>query len=264
MVMNLDSVNRWRSLAGKVAALCCVVFFLSVLDGVVSHFGQSPNDVRLLPGASAKVNGPARDNIREIEELEYITTSDLVSLSIEKVHTGFWMGGRMWRGVLTAGPNAEPGGYSVTVRSKDKPTEQPITLFHITIYRDPDALQNSAASVIERHSGFSPWYPAAWFFVLTALLFGTVYLLSTKREQLMRREGRADIYRITKNDDGYEVSFGLGTKHGLGVGSSLRLLDRDGLPVGTVVVKEVLENDAIAMTAPEYSVKPGYMVSLLN
>jgi hypothetical protein len=262
MVMNLDSVNRWRSLAGKVAALCCVVFFLSVLDGVVSHFGQSPSEVRLLSGASAKVNGPARDNIREIEELEYITTSDLVSLAIEKVHTGFWMGGRMWRGVLTAGPNVAPGEYSVTVRSKEKPTEQPITVFHIAIYRDPDALQNSAASVIERTSGVSPWYPAALFFVLTTLLFGTVYLLSTKREQLMRQEGRADIYRITKKDDGYEVSFSLGIRHGVQKGSHLTLLDEAGVPFGRAEIVEAYETDSIARTMSDGTVRPGYMVLL--
>jgi hypothetical protein len=261
--MNLDSVNRWRSLAGRAAALCCVVFFLSVLDGVISHFGQSPNDVKLLPGASANINGPAKDNIRETRELEYVTTSEVLNLSFEKVHTGYWMGGRMWRGVLTASPAAAPGEYSVTVRSKNEPAEQPITVFRITIYREAAGLQNSSASVIERNAGYSPWYPAGLFFVLTALLFGTVYLLSTQRERLMRREGRADIYRITKKDDGHEVAFSLGISHGLQVGSSLRLLDEDGVPAGTVVVKEAFENDAIAMAAPEYVVKPGYMVSLL-
>jgi|WetSurMetagenome_2_1015567.scaffolds.fasta_scaffold13450_6 hypothetical protein len=262
--MDLDRLNRWRSLVGKAAAMCCVVFFLSVLDGVVSHFGQSPNDVRLLPGASVSINGPARDNIREIEELEYVTTSDHLNVLFERVHTGYWMGGRMWRGVLTASPTIVPGGYSITVRSKNEPAEQPITVFRVMIYQDAAGLQQSSASVIERNSGWSPWYPAALFFGLAALLFGAVYLLSTKREQLMRQEGKAEIYRITKQDDGYEVSFGLGINNGLQIGSSLRLLDEDGVPVGTVVVKEVLENDAIAMTAPEYSVRPGYMVSLLT
>jgi len=127
--MTLDRVNRYRSILGKVAALLSVLFFLSVLDGVISHFGQSSNDLSLLPGASVKVNGPAKDNIRDIQELEYVASSDLINLSFEAVHTGFWMGGRMWRGVLTVSADAAPGAYAATVRSKAEPSEKPVTIF---------------------------------------------------------------------------------------------------------------------------------------
>ena len=261
--MTLDRVNRYRSIVGKVAALLSMLFFLSVLDGVISHFGQSPNDLSLLPGASVKVNGPAKDNIRDIQELEYIATSDLINLSFEAVHTGFWMGGRMWRGVLMVSPNAAPGAYTATVRSKAEPSEKPVTVFQVRVYADAASLQKSAASIIQRYTDYSAWWAVAFCLASALLLFGIVYLFSNKREQLLRQEGRADIYRITKIEDRYEVSFSLGTRQGLQLGSQLRLLDEDGVPVGTVVVKEIYENDAIAVLTLDCRVKPGYMVALL-
>ncbi len=261
--MTLDRVNRYRSILGKVAALLSMFFFLSVLDAVISHFGQSPNDLGLLPGTSVKVNGPARDNIRDIQELEYVASSDLINVSFDAVHTGFWMGGRMWRGVVMVSPNAAPGAYTATVRSKAEPSEKPVTVFQIRVYGDAAGLQQSSASIIQRYTGYSAWWAVAFCLASTLLLFGVVYLFSNKREQLMRQEGRADIYRITKKEDGDEVSFSLGTSDGLQLGSQLCLLDEDGVPVGTVVVKEIYENDAIAVLTLDCCVKPGYMVALL-
>jgi hypothetical protein len=261
--MTLDRVNHYRSILGKIAALLSVLFFLSVLDAVISYFGQSPNDLSLLPGASVKVNGPARDNIRDIQELEYMATSDLINVSFEAVHTGFWMGGRMWRGVLMVSPHAAPGAYTATVRSKAEPSEKPVTVFQVRVYGDAASLQQRSTSIIQRYIGYSAWWAVAFCFAATLLLFGVVYLFSNQREQLMKREGKADIYRITKIEDGYEVSFSLGTRDGLQLGSQLRLLDEDGAPVGTVVVKESYEHDAIGVLTPDCSVKPGYIVALL-
>jgi len=260
--MNLDSVNRLRSLAGKVAALCCVVFFLSVLDGVVSHFGQSPNDLRLLPGTSVKINGPAKESIREVEELEYVATSDLIHVSFERVHTGYWMGGRMWRGGLTVSPNTAPGEYGVTVRTKSEPSEKPITVFRVRVFGDPARLQENSDSIVQRYTGWSPWWVVAPCFTLALLLFGIVYLCSQKREEFLREEGKAEIYRISKTDAGYEISFSLGTKHGLQDGSRLKLLDEDGIPVSSVKVMVAYEADSTALATPDCIVKPGYMVSI--
>jgi hypothetical protein len=160
-------------------------------------------------------------------------------------------------------PNAAPGTYTATVRSKAEPSEKPATVFQIRVYGDAASLQKSSTSIIQRYTGYSAWWAVAFCLASTLLLFGIVYLLSNKREQLMRQEGRADIYRISKIEDRYEVSFSLGIRDGLQRGSQLRLLDGDGVPVGTVVVKEIFENDAIAVLTLDCCVKPGYIVALL-
>jgi hypothetical protein len=260
--MTLDDVNRWRSLAGKAAALFCIIFFLSVFDGLISLFEQSPNDLRLLPGTSVKINGPAKESIRDITELEYVATTDHIQVSFEAVHAGYWMGGRMWRGVLTSSPNTAPGEYGVTIDIKGQPSEKPMTVFRIRVFGDSASLQKNSDSIIQRYTGCSPWWVVVPCFILALLLFGIVYLCSQKREESLRQEGKAEIYRISKTDAGYEISFGLGTKHGVQNGSRLKLLDAEGIPIGIVKVEVAYEADSTALAPPEIMVKPGYMVSI--
>ena len=50
---------------------------------------------------------------------------------------------------------------------------------------------------------------------------GIVYACSQRREQLLRQEGKAEIYRISGTEGDYEVSFALGTKHGVRSGQCL-------------------------------------------
>jgi hypothetical protein len=258
--MTLDDVNRWRGLAGKAAALFCIIFFLSVFDGLISLFQQSPNDLRLLPGTSVKINGPAKESIRDIDELEYASTTELIQVSFEAVHSGYWMGGRMWRGVLTSSPNTAPGEYGVTVRIKGEPSEKPMTVFRVRVFGNSASLQENSDSIIQRYTGCSPWWIVAPCFILVLLLFGIVYLCSQKREESLRHEGKAEIYRISKTDVGYEISFALGTKHGVQNGSRLKLLDADGIPIGIVKVEVAYEADSTALSTPDIIVKPGYMV----
>jgi hypothetical protein len=262
--MTLDSVNRWRSLAGRAAALFCLLFLLSALDGLVSLLSQTPNDLRLLPGAAAAINGSASPAIRELQDLEYGASSDLMAVSFEKIHPGYWLGGLMWRGTLTTHPSIAPGEYRVEVRAKGEPSEKPMTAFRVNIFADPASLQQSSDSVIQRYTGQSPWSALALWLPLALGCVGIVYFCSQKRERFLRQEGKADIYRIAKTEAGDEVAFALGTGQGIRDGAVLRLLDREGIPVGDVVVKETYPNDAIATVPPDCSVKPGYMVSIRN
>ena len=127
---------------------------------------------------------------------------------------------------------------------------------------DAASLQKSSASIIQRYTGISPWWSAVLFFPLAIVFSGIVYLCSQRREQLLRQEGKAEIYRISRKDDEYEVSFALGTKQGVHAGSVLTLLDKTGVPVGSVTVKEAYKEDATAMVSSDCSPVPGFIVAL--
>jgi hypothetical protein len=260
--MTLEDANRWRRLAGRMAALFCILFFLSVVDGLILRIKQSPDDLRIVPGDSVKVNGPAREDTRDVSELEYTATNQLIQLSFQAVHTGYWLGGRMWRGVLTAGEKIAPGEYGVAVRIKGEPSEKLATTFRVTIFKDAASLQRSSDSVVQRYTGLSPWWIAVPCVAVALLLFGVVYLCSQRREKFLRQEGKAEIYRISRTDAGSEISFGLGTEHGVQSGSRLKLLDADGIPIGVVKVEVAYESDSTALAQPDITVKPGYMVAM--
>ncbi len=260
--MTLDTVNYRRRLAGKAAALCCLLFFLSAVDGMLSRFGQSAGELRLLPGESTPVNGSASEGVRDPQDLKYTGDSDLIRLSFEKIHTGFWLGGLMWRGELTTSTDIKAGDYTVTVSSRNEPSGKPLTVFRVRIFGSAASLQEISASIIQRYTGVSPWWSAVLFFPLAIVFSGIVYLCSQRREQLLRQEGKAEIYRISRKDDEYEVSFALGTKQGVRAGSVLTLFDKTGVPVGSVTVREAYKEDATAVVTADCVPEPGFIVAL--
>ncbi|MDP3028748.1 MAG: hypothetical protein Q8O04_04520, partial [Deltaproteobacteria bacterium] len=116
--------------------------------------------------------------------------------------------------------------------------------------------------LIRRYLGIPPWWVAVFFLPLTALMFGMVFYLSQKKEHLMAQGGKAEVYRVKKGEAGYEIAFGLGTRHGIQPGDRLILLNESGQPVGTAEVREASETDSVAITGLDCVVKPGYIVSL--
>ena len=52
--MDLGQVNRWRDLASKIAAAFCVIALLGLVDGLLVHFREPANLVKVLPGASRR------------------------------------------------------------------------------------------------------------------------------------------------------------------------------------------------------------------
>lgn len=260
--MTLDTINQRRKLVGRAAALCCLLFFLSALDGLLSRFGQSADELRLLPGESISVNGSVSEGIRDPQDLKYAGDSDQIRLSFERIHTGFWLGGLMWRGELTTSNEIGAGDYQVVVSAKSESSGKALTVFRVRVFANTASLQQNSASMIQRHAGISPWWSAALFFLLAVISSGLVYLCSQRREQLLRQEGKAEIYRILKTDEGIEVSFALGTKHGVLAGSVLTLLDKTGVLVGSVKVTDVYEEDATAVVSSDCSPTPGFLVAL--
>lgn len=263
--MNLEQATRWRNWIGKAGALFCAIFLLAALDGLISQMRQPQNLVELLPGESVDVNGALSENISGIDALEYQSSSELVTLQFEAVHSGFWLGGQMWRGKLTADPHILPGSYHVTVMRKAQPFTQPTTkpsaVFKITVHADHDSYRRSALSLAWRYLDVSPWWVFTVFLLATALVLGAVYFLSHRREGLLAQEGKAEVYHIRIKESEYEIAFGLGRVHGVHPGARLPLLNERGIPIGHVEVRDVAQADSTGSVSLDCPIKTGTMVS---
>jgi len=260
--MTLDHINARRRLAGMAAALCCLLFCISALDGLISRFGEDPHEVRLLPGESAAVNGPASEGVRDPQDLTVASDSDLIRLSVDRIHTGFWLGGLMWRGTVTTRSTLQAGDYTLTVSAPSEPSGKPLATFRVRVFQDATSLLKSSGPILQRTIGISPWWLAAIFLPLAVICSGIVFFCSQKREQFLRQEGKAEVYRVSRSDEGFEVSFALGTRQGVRVGSVLTLLDSAGVAVGSVTVRDVFEEDATATVSPDCLPEPGFIVAL--
>lgn len=261
--MTLETVNRWRSWLGKAAAICFILFLASAADGLVLRIREPENLFRLIPGGSVKINGPVREGIKDVGELTTTSDSPKLQLSFEAIAPGFWLGGTLWRGILTAQPGIAPGEYRLIVHLRqDSPNTKGLPTYRINVYMDQMALQRSSPSLIMRMFGFSPWLLLAVFLPLTVVLTCLVFLLSHKRDKLLEDEGKAEIYWLASKDEMWLVAFGLGTRHGVQVGDYLWLTNEEGEPLGKIKVHAVFESDSQAQVPLEWKVKRGHIVAL--
>jgi hypothetical protein len=236
--------------------------FLAVLDGLVARFREPPNLLKVLPGMSLEVNGPLEDEVGDVRELTYISSSPNLRLTFEAAHKGYFLGGDMWRGRLQVSPQTQPGEYRLTVGIKGKPPARPLPPYQVLVFPDLLSQQQSEKSFISRYTSFSPWAAAACFLPVMLLLFGSVYYLSQKKAESLARLGRAEIYRVASRDGECVIGFGLGTAQGLQPGSKVNIFDEQEQEVATGEVEEATATDSLAVVTADREIKPGYVVSL--
>ncbi len=263
-VLALERVSALRKWAGRVAALFCLLFFLSLLDASVSRFREPSTYLACIPGQLLTVTGPlgAADNL---QKLTYVSDSDKIRLMFESVHTGFWLGGLQWRGRIVVDSDTPPGGYQLAVPIHKQGGSRSIYRFSINVFRDRITLRKASFSYIERHAGVSPWVSALFFLALTVPTGVGVFFLSQRVEYLLAHEGRAEVYRVVEGKEGYQIFFGLGAKHGIRPGDSLTVVRPKNVPIGTATVEEVFEYHSSARTAfLQPAVSPGFIVSVVR
>jgi len=258
----VDSALRLRKGTGFVGAFFCVMLFLALLDGCVAKFREPLNVFEALQGAALNIDGPLPKRIEDTGGLFYQSTSDRVTVSFDAIQTGYMFGGNMWIGRIHVDSQAPPGTYDVRVFLQGEPPDKPLSVYRVNVHSDYASLQRTYRSVVQRYVDISPWWVALACVPLIGAVMGTVYLISQRIERLLAREGKAEVYRVARSEAGYELAFGLGTRHGLSQGSPLTLLTDKGVRAGEVRVHTVFESDATALTDLELDRKAGYIVSM--
>lgn len=259
--MDLGQVNHWRDLASKIGAAFCIIALLALVDGLLVHFREPANLVKVLPGAVTEINGELTDEAHRIEELSFTSSSDQLQVAFESIHKGYFLGGDMWRGRLIIGPGIFPGEYHLSVMPKRSSSPRPAPSFRILVFPDALSLQKSSTSIIRRWFGISGFVAAAGCLPGILLAFGVVYLLSGKREALIAATGRAEVYRVTRMDGGCEIRFTLGTAHGMGPGAKISIYNEAGQQLGTGTVEVSNQTASVAQVTTDQEIKVGYLVS---
>jgi hypothetical protein len=259
--MDLGQITRWRNPASKIAAVFCVIAMLALVDGLLVHFREPANFVKVLPGASVQINGELTDEAHDVQDLTFVTSSDQLTVNFEAIHKGYFLGGDMWRGRLTVGPGISPGEYSLAVLPKTTVSPRKAPDFRIKVFPDALILQKSSTSLVRRWWGVSAFVVAAGCLPGILLAFGAVYWLSGRREALLAATGQAEIYRVTKGEGGTEIHFGLGTAHGISPGARVAVYDETGRQVGTGTVEVSNQQVSVALATSDQPIKAGYLVS---
>jgi hypothetical protein len=258
--MELDKITLWKDRIAKTGAVLCVIAILFVLDGSIAFILEPTNSLLLFQGESVKLTGPMAPDAAGIDQMTYESDSRAVSISFENVITGFWMGGKMWRGTVKVTSDIEPGHYALSIFGKEDQKRVGRNTFKITVYKDRASYLADSNSFTLRYLGVSPWVMAGSFFGLVMLVCGFLYVISGKRDKLMAECGEAEIYHIVRNEVGFSIYFGLGQRNGIEKGNKLVLMNEKRKPVEELVVESVSQTDGLARVGPLCTVRPGYLV----
>ncbi len=259
--MNLTQITRWQNLIGRAGTIFFALLFLILLDGLVARFREPANVIKALPGTAVEVNGPLAGEVKAIGDLTYRSDSPFLELTFLNLHKGYFLGGDMWRGQLQVGRGIGPGEYQLTIIPRGAPWPKPLPPFRVIIFADAQSRQAASRSWVQRYTGHSSWAAAASMVPLILICFVGVFLLSQRRDALLAQEGQAEIYRITRGENGFLVGFGLGTDQGIKVGDRLTITDAAGRTRGVCEVQEVAAADAWALVPGDQEVEMGFLVS---
>jgi hypothetical protein len=259
--MDLERVNQRRDLASKIGAAFCVIALLGLVDGLLVHFREPANLVKVLPGASVEMNGELTDEAHGVQDLTFTSSSDQLKVTFEAIHKGYFLGGDMWRGRLMVAQGIAPGEYNLAVLPKRTASPRKAPAFRILVFPEALSLQKSSTSLIRRWFGISAFTVAAGCLPGILLAFGAVYWLSGRREALLAATGRAEVYRVTRVDGGYEIRFALGTAQGISPGAGVAIRDEGGQQVGMGTVEAANRRVSVAQVTSDQEIKVGYLVS---
>lgn len=258
--MNLSQACRYQSLAGRVAFLVGILLILAMVDVVITRHRTEFNVLHVLPGQEESIDGPLAEKIK-VEELTYQSDSPDLKVVFDETYSGFWLGGQMWRGKLQVGRDIPPGKYTFSVGPKDPVSDRPPLVYRVTVYPDHATWRQNSKSYVTRYAGLSAWWVIAGSFMLLALLGGGIFVLSGRIDALLAQSGKAEVYRVRRAPQGYEIGFGLGTDHGVHPGSRLALFDQDGQLLGRIEVVEASARDAVAIGEFNQEIRDGFLVS---
>jgi hypothetical protein len=259
--MDLAHATRLRSLAGYVATFFCLLIFLAVLDGLIAKFREPFHLFHVLPGDVVQINGPLPQEVKQVDSLTYISSSPHLKIEFETLHSGYFLGGNMWRGRLVVSPDTPPGRYELAVRLPQDSSEKAPPPYKVVVFADHLSHRQSARSLILRHAGISPWLAAVFFAPFLGITLLVVFRFSRRIEELLGKAGLAEIYKVTRSEGRYLIAFGFGADHGLTLGQEFTILDPNGHQAGAGKVQDLTSTDAIGLTWLS-QVRPGYLVSL--
>lgn len=243
----------------RIGVILGILFLLSVLDTVYSGYTEPDELCRIFPGETEFASGKlSADKIPALEDLTFVADSPLITVDYVEGR------GRMWRGKVHAAPTATAGTYHFKTLLRWQTPSEEESQYTVVVFEDEAAYRNSFNSVFRRYLGVPPWSVTAFTFPLLLICLLFSFRLSSRHEAYLNQSGLATIFKVTRHQEGSEVSFGFGEKDGIAVGDSLIVVDDGGRRVGNVRVTKVGADYATARVEADLKMKPNYLVAREN
>ncbi|MFH1984250.1 MAG: hypothetical protein ABIL58_20605 [Pseudomonadota bacterium] len=265
------------SVVRRLNPLLLLLMLAVMLDTCVSAVRSSPRAFRVVAGQETVISGkldgavfpsPVKGNIfseNKIKDPVLLagllraepTVSPLFSVRFLERN------GRIWRAVLRAHPDAQPGDYALYVlQPNEQPESQPIYTVHI--FPDTAAKDRAAPSFSMRFLGIPPWWIGLGLVPVVAAMLAASWQATRSEERRLRRLGIGAIYKLARKKDRWEMIAGLGTADGIGPGERVALLSRDFQPITDFCIDSVHPVHFTAELGLAVPVTPNCYVSRLG
>ena len=260
--MSFQGMARLRRASGAASAVLFGLCLLFVLGGITARYRLGFNVLEMIPGQSLAVNGPMPVKAEGVAGLVVEGGSGGVGLSLEEVYTGYWFGGRMWKGTVRADSSSRAGEYVLSVKDPSEGAANPQSRFRVKVRENARDLRRHSPYYSVRLAGARPFPLAASLFVVVLFTVLCTFLASRGLEIHMAKEGKAEIYMLKKSQEGFHITFGLGTSHGVRPGMELLVLCGNGSPVARAAVVSCTAGESTASVRPGGDVRLGYIADL--
>ena len=257
--MVLDGTShRTGKIVGFIGALVSLVFVISILDTFLSGYLEPKATFRAFPGTSQFVNGDLQWPVEGIADLTYRSDPPLVQVRFVRAR------GRLWQGNLEVHPGAREGEVAVMIFPKHTVPDSDTPRLRVLIFTDEASYRASFKSIVRRLLGIPSWWIAAATLPLMACSLGLSYYLTGRREAALARRGIVPVLKVVRRGKEWEITCGLGRKHGIKMGDRLPVLNDTLEPIGEAIVIHV-DADAInAYLEPSRKIGPNSFVAKTN
>ncbi|MBF0376348.1 MAG: hypothetical protein HQK72_02590 [Desulfamplus sp.] len=261
-----------RAIFGRISIVASIIVIITILDALAASYRRGANEIDIITGRSSEIVGKIYGNVKNINDIGFTSDSPYLKLIFdEKLFSGYWLGEGMWRGEIKTDYSLLPGKYQIKIIFNDTSNIKPddrikvekLSTYTVNVYSDAKALRQGSLSFIKRFTGISPWSIAIAFFPIVLISGALVFVMSGRIDTDMAQHGFAEVYRVSRHENGLEIFFGLGKKHGLEAGEKMNLFNESGDILAEIVVDNIgKETSSAVINMPK--IKPGCMVGRIQ
>jgi hypothetical protein len=259
--MSHRSLAAWRRLSGLCGTALILLVLALLADGMIAGGRSDPNEFRLIPGQSVMLTDLMPRGAERLEDLELRSSHPGLSVRMQEVFSGFWLGGTLWRAEATLAKDLPLGEHSLSMHYQHNGTETtPRQAFRIHAHKDAASIQAAALSFITRHLGLSPYLLAVCLLPLALLPMFASLLLSRRIARTLADQNMTEVYRAMASADGQLIFFSLAQACGLKPGDAVDVLDdRAKKILGAALVTEIKGEDLTAVMQNGLKIRPGVL-----
>ena len=274
-MQNIRSHLVRSRLLARLSALLFLLAAVGVIDALQSLARHEYNSVSLVGGETVIITGNLPQGHEDHTTVAFSLESDVpLTFSVTESFSGFWMGGKMWRGVLSSPQvsHETPGTLTISDMWKQEETDaegkpllrqNPTLIYPIRIFPDEAALQAADASFFLRTFSLSPFIIALCAAIAALLTAAAQWITFRKADALLGQRGFSFIYGIRTTDGVLEALFLLPAQSQASVAEPVDFFDASLTHQGQGTITTIDKRNATARSQdsschPKY----GWFVSL--